>query len=96
MGFGRNPHVGKAQEAELKAQEAGDAASEVRAWLEAAHLWERAAAKEQPGKRRAEYEAAAVTAREHADAPSHTSEKTLDSVVSKLRLVHSAVEPSNR
>ncbi len=46
MGFGRNPHVAKAEAAELKAQEAEDGGTEVRAWLEAAHLWERAAGKE--------------------------------------------------
>ena len=57
MGFGRNPHVAKAEAAQAKAKEARDAASEVRAYREAAHLWDRAAAKEKVGKRRAEYEA---------------------------------------
>jgi hypothetical protein len=64
MGFGQNPHVAKAEAAEARAQEATDAASASRAYLEAAHLWERAAAKEKEGKRRTEYEAKAQAARE--------------------------------
>jgi len=68
MGFGRNPHVAKAEAAQVKAQEATDVGSEVRAYLEAAHLWDRAAAKEKDGKRRAEYEAKAVAARERSEA----------------------------
>jgi hypothetical protein len=64
MGFGRNPYVAKAEAAQARAQEATDAASEVGAYLEAAHLWDRAAAKEKDGKRRAEYEANAAAARE--------------------------------
>ena len=77
MGFGRNPHVAKAEAAQAKAQEAKDVASEVRAYLEAAHLWDRAAAKELElaagrrggggaSKRHAEYEANAAAARERA------------------------------
>ena len=69
MGFGRNPHVAKAEAAQVKARESKDVASEVRAYLEAAHLWDRAAAKEKEGsKRRAEYEANAEAARERSDA----------------------------
>jgi len=68
MGFGRNPHVAKAEAASAKAQEATDVASERMAYLEAAHFWDRAAAKEKDGKRRAEYEANAEAARERADA----------------------------
>ena len=68
MGFGRNPHVAKAEAAQLKAQEATDGASEARAYREAAHLWDRASAKEKDSKRRAEYEANAEAARERADA----------------------------
>jgi len=68
MGFGRNPHVAKAEAAQAKAEEAKDVASEVRAYREAAHLWDRAAAKEKDGKRRTEYEANAEAARERADA----------------------------
>ncbi len=88
MGFGRNPFVVKAQAAQLKAEEAGDAGAEVRAWLEAAHLWERAAAKEQPGKKRSEYEAEANAARERSTAPAHAQKADLDSVVTRLKLVH--------
>ena len=68
MGFGRNPHVAKAEAAQDKAQAAKDVASEARAYLEAAHLWDRAAAREKEGKRRTEYEANAVAARERASA----------------------------
>jgi hypothetical protein len=64
MGFGRYPHVAKAEAAQAKAREAKDVVSEVRAYLEAAHLWDRAAAKEKDGKRRTEYEANAAAARE--------------------------------
>ena len=63
MGFGRNPHVAKAEAAQAKAQEATDVVSAVRAYLEAAHLWDRAAAKDNVGKRRAEYEPNAAAAR---------------------------------
>ena len=63
MGFGRNPYVDKAEAAQAKAQEAKDVASEAMAYLEAAHLWERAAAREKAGKRRTEYEANAEAAR---------------------------------
>lgn len=69
MSFGRNPFVAKAQDAELKADSAGDAVSEARLWFEAAHLWGRAAAKEQPGKRRAQYEEAERLARKKAETP---------------------------
>lgn len=65
MGFGRNPHVLKAQTAEQKAEEASDEPARVRAYLEAAHAWDRAAEREKPGKLRSEYEANAVRAREH-------------------------------
>jgi len=70
MGFGRNPHVAKAEAAQVKAQEATDVDSGVRAYLEAAHLWDRAAAREKDGKRRAEYEANAAAARERSTAAS--------------------------
>ncbi|MET0343106.1 MAG: hypothetical protein ABW252_19010 [Polyangiales bacterium] len=55
MSFGKNPYVSKAQAAELKAAEAGDTGARERAHREAAHEWERAAARENPGKRRNEY-----------------------------------------
>jgi hypothetical protein len=46
MGFGRNPHVPKAQAAEQKAQDAPDALSRARAYRDAAHQWDRAAERE--------------------------------------------------
>jgi hypothetical protein len=68
MGFGHNPHVAKAEAAQAKAAAATDVGSEVRAHLEAAHVWDRAAAKEKAGQRRVEYEANAAAARERASA----------------------------
>jgi hypothetical protein len=67
MSFGKNPYVAKAQAAEQKAEEATDEASQVRAFRDAAHQWDRAAEREKPGKKRAEYEANAARNREHAD-----------------------------
>ena len=64
MGFGKNPYVAKAQAAEEKASTARDDASRERALLEAAHEWDRAAEKEKPGKKRAEYEAEAERVRQ--------------------------------
>jgi len=69
MSFGRNPHVAKAQAAELKAQTAGDAGSYERAWRDAGRLWERAAERESDAKRRALYTANAERARTTADEP---------------------------
>jgi hypothetical protein len=69
MGFGKNPHVAKAEAAELKAQNAGDTAAHERAWREAGHLWERAAEREQDPKRRSLYNANADRARTSADEP---------------------------
>ncbi len=69
MGFGRNPHVAKAEAAELKAQNARDSAAHERAWREAGHLWERAAEREQDAKRRTLYNANAERARATADEP---------------------------
>jgi hypothetical protein len=67
MSFGRNPHVAKAQAAEQKAELATDHLARERAYREAAHLWERAASREQPGKRKAEYESNAERLRAIAD-----------------------------
>jgi len=67
MGFGRNPHVLKAQAAEQKALDAPDDAARARAYREAAHQWDRAAEREAPGKRRLEYERNAARNRELAD-----------------------------
>ena len=67
MSFGKNPHVAKAEAAELKATDATDPIARERAYRDAAHLWDRAAAKEAPGKRRTEYEARAELNRSIAD-----------------------------
>jgi hypothetical protein len=67
MSFGRNPHLAKAQAAEQKAADAGDAATRARAYHDAAHQWDRAAEREPPGKRRAEYEQNAARNRELAE-----------------------------
>jgi hypothetical protein len=56
MSFGKNPYLAKAQAAELKASEAADEGARARAYREAAHEWERAAGRENPGKKRTEYE----------------------------------------
>ncbi len=55
MSFGRNPHVPKAQAAEQKASDAGDDIARARAYRDAAHQWDRAAERENPGKMRDEY-----------------------------------------
>jgi hypothetical protein len=73
MGFGRNPHVAKAQAAEQKAQSAMDRAAKSSGWREAARLWERAAEREKEGKKRSEYERNAEIAREQADQPDEVS-----------------------
>ncbi|MEY4576399.1 MAG: hypothetical protein RL701_1102 [Pseudomonadota bacterium] len=67
MGFGRNPHVTKAQAAEQKARDASDAIARVAAWREAARLWDRAAEREDNDKRRQEYSEKAEAARTAAD-----------------------------
>lgn len=70
MSFGRNPHVAKATLAEQKAQDATDDNARARAYREAAHLWDRAAEREKPGKQRAQYEQNATRNRELADGTS--------------------------
>ena len=67
MGFGRNPHVVKAQAAEQKARDARDDASRTLAWREAARLWDRAADREQSDKLRLDYTSRAEVARAEAD-----------------------------
>jgi hypothetical protein len=67
MAIGRNPHVPKAQAAEQKARDAADDAARARAFRDAAHQWDRAAEREQPGKRRDEYARNAVRARSLAE-----------------------------
>ena len=69
MGFGRNPHVAKAEAAEERAQTAKDSSSYERAWREAGRLWERAAERETDAKRRTLYSANADRARATADEP---------------------------
>jgi hypothetical protein len=69
MSFGRNPHVAKAEAAELKASSARDDVAHEQAWREAARFWERAAERENDTKRRTVYEERAETARSHADEP---------------------------
>lgn len=67
MGFGRNPHVAKAQAAEQKAADATDDGSRARAYRDAAHQWERAAEREQAGKQRDAYQESADRNRSLAD-----------------------------
>lgn len=67
MGFGRNPHVAKAQAAEQKAQDARDDAARISAHRDAAHQWDRAAEREKPGKQRDAYEREAARNRRLAD-----------------------------
>jgi hypothetical protein len=69
MSFGRNPHVAKAEAAELKAQSATDDVAHEQAWRDAARQWERAADREADPKRRALYSEKAESARANADGP---------------------------
>jgi len=85
MSFGRNPHVLKAQAAELKAQEAGDKGSRERAWREAAHLWERALKLEENAKKRVQYQASADGARTEAENAAKEEKPALDAVVLPFR-----------
>jgi hypothetical protein len=67
MSFGKNPHVAKAQAAEQKAESAPDDHARQRAYREAAHLWDRAAEREKPGKQRDAYAESAQRNRQLAD-----------------------------
>lgn len=67
MSFGKNPFVAKAQLAEQKAEAAGDRVTRQRSYREAAHQWDRAIAREKPGKLREQYEEHATRNRELAD-----------------------------
>lgn len=69
MSFGRNPHVAKADAAELKAESATDDVAYEQAWREAAHQWERAAGREKDAKRSALYLEKAESARAAAGEP---------------------------
>ena len=75
MSFGRNPHVSKAQAAEQKALDARDDNARVLAWREAARLWDRAAEREQEGKKRTEYEQRAERARATAEGADERDEE---------------------
>jgi hypothetical protein len=66
MSFGKNPHVAKAEAAELKARDARDEIAREQAWLEAARRWDRAAERETDDKRRQLYTGKAEHAREQA------------------------------
>lgn len=72
MGFNQNPFVAKATTAEQKAEAARDSSARTSAWLEAAHLWERAAGREKNEKRAAEYLKKAESAREASEEPVET------------------------
>lgn len=75
MSFGKNPHVAKAQDAEMKARAADDDHARASAWREAARLWERAAEKERFDKKAAEYRTHADNARREADGEAAPAEE---------------------
>lgn len=70
MSFGRNPHVAKAEAAELKAANARDSAAREQAFREAARQWDRAAERETDDRKKRQYEERAVVARSNADGDS--------------------------
>lgn len=88
MAFGKNPHVQKAQTAEQKADDAGDDTSRVRALREAAHLWDRAAEREMPGKRRVEYEGHAARLRALADGDGAVEAEATDAAAGDPKLLN--------
>jgi hypothetical protein len=73
VGFGRNPHVAKAEAAEQKALTAKDSSAYERAWRDASRLWDRAAERETDAKRKVAYTEKAEQARATADAPAPTN-----------------------
>ena len=83
MSFGKNPHVAKAEAAEQKAADANDAMARAAAYRDAAHQWDRAAARETPGKRRVEYEANAERNRALADGSGSEAEPVPEPASSK-------------
>ena len=93
MGFGRNPHVAKAEAAEQKAEIARDTTAQEQAWREAGRQWERAAARETDGKRRALYEANAEKARTTADAPPPLEGSSPDGVAPASELESATPDP---
>jgi hypothetical protein len=78
MSFGKNPHLPKAQAAEQKAVDALDQRARVLAYREAAHQWDRAASRENPGKKRTEYEQHAARNRELADSDESAVEEAVE------------------
>jgi hypothetical protein len=85
MSFGRNPHLPKALAAEQKAADAVDQPARVLAYREAAHQWDRAAARENPGKKRTEYEQNAARNRELADSGESHPEQDPGEAVAALK-----------
>jgi hypothetical protein len=85
MGFGRNPHVAKAEAEELKAANAKDQRARELAWREGARHWDRAAERETDEKRRREYEGRAETARANADEARESEPETVEELVAKLK-----------
>ena len=75
MSFGKNPFVAKAQAVEQKAVDAIDNIARVSAYRDVVHQWDRAVAKEKPGKYRTEYEANAERNREMAEADDAPTER---------------------
>lgn len=73
MSFGKNPHVAKAENAELKAREARDEYAREQAWREAARCWDRASARETEPKRRQLYSDKSEQAREQAEQKTEVS-----------------------
>jgi len=91
MSFGKNPHLAKALAAEQKAQDAVDEPARVLAYREAAHQWDRAASRENPGKKRTEYESNAERNRALADsdeAPEHDDQDTTAELPKAGRLLN--------
>jgi len=87
MSFGKNPFVAKAQLAEQKAEAAGDHSAREMAYRDAAHQWDRAAAREKPGKFRDQYEENATRNRELADGDGEAASGTTASSPPRLTVV---------
>jgi hypothetical protein len=85
MGFGRNPHVAKAEAEEQKARSAKDAAACELAWREGARQWERAAERETDDKRRQEYAERAEAARASADGARARDPEPVANLMAKLK-----------
>lgn len=81
MSFGKNPHVAKAEAAELKARDARDEIAREQAWLEAGRRWDRAAERETDAKRRQLYLEKGEHAREQATQPDSTETTSADDAI---------------